>query len=919
MACSSSSDGPAVGVAPEPQVGAADTLPGVVVEVVAVRGGSGPGGNVRSGDTLEVDFTVATGAGEPLELSTFARGAIMVSGPTFNYQRVIASQSDLRENSRKTALGAYTYRFSVPVPMTYLAPLNDTASFGEIDGELTGQPLLAGTYTVAIEARKDYEIDGETHRDPGNGTGDFLLGSATTLAPREVVTLANCNQCHGELKAHGENRNGITNCLVCHTAGSEDGNDPTAGNGTPGVSVDFKSLIHKIHAGASLPSVNGVTTNPDGSRNYDATPQPFIVQGYRSSLHDYSEVVFPVWPSMASGMPRDAGYGALTSSQRSQEDAMLSGPVDCAKCHGDPDGAGPLPAPAQGDLAYAQPTVQACISCHDDWVLEHAYTANGQTMPIQRDNASCKDCHRVSGTPLDVVDAHRHPLLDAVLAPGIVIDVESVTDVGGTGNGRFEIGESVRVRMTIKDGAGADIDPSTLSRLEAILSGPTTNPVLLGYVRLSADGLGAGGVHEFNVPANYFYESVGNSSTAGSEVFATANAPHWSAADTTVLLRSATGSSSTLAAPALAAQNWLDVATGTGSSFADGDYVVIDDGMPGVREHMRVRWVDGDRLWFSSAYNQDYAPGLVQPHTAGASVDVVTVTEVPRTDWSLDASTGMITETAEFGTGEVLVTYLSDWVVPATYPATFNESPDLGQGAGDWVGLPLLDGTYSLAFSASRSFTVTASGENTSYREASDPSNVPLLFGAATTIETVARIDSDASCRSCHGDIQFHGGHRRGYATCIQCHGLAGAEDAARYVYPSAAATSGVTIDFRTMLHKIHHGKDLANASSYAVVGFFGRSHTYEHVGFPSQPGGTLSCVACHGENNDAWTEPADRTHPMAGKATRAWAAVCASCHDSTAAQAHIDVNTSSAGLEACAICHGPGQDEDVRLKHVPR
>jgi hypothetical protein len=69
---------------------------------------------------------VRTDGGAPLELSTMARGAIMVSGPTSNYQRVIASQADVLTRARKRALGSYTYEFAVPIPATYLAPLNDT-------------------------------------------------------------------------------------------------------------------------------------------------------------------------------------------------------------------------------------------------------------------------------------------------------------------------------------------------------------------------------------------------------------------------------------------------------------------------------------------------------------------------------------------------------------------------------------------------------------------------------------------------------------------------------------------------------------------------------------------------------------------------------------------------------------------------
>ena len=59
---------------------------------------------------------------------------------------------------------------------------------------------------------------------------------------------------------------------------------------------------------------------------------------------------------------------------------------------------------------------------------------------------------------------------------------------------------------------------------------------------------------------------------------------------------------------------------------------------------------------------------------------------------------------------------------------------------------------------------------------------------------------------------------------------------------------------------------------------------------------------------------------------TTPYTAACVSCHDSTAAQAHmktqgglINVNRSVAKAgsgEACATCHGTGKSEDVAVKH---
>jgi OmcA/MtrC family decaheme c-type cytochrome len=179
----------------------------------------------------------------------------------------------------------------------------------------------------------------------------------------------------------------------------------------------------------------------------------------------------------------------------------------------------------------------------------------------------------------------------------------------------------------------------------------------------------------------------------------------------------------------------------------------------------------------------------------------------------------------------------------------------------------------------------------------------------------------------CHDDLQFHGGNQRGYETCMGCHGASGAEDRPRYVAGNAPATPGLSIEFRTMLHKIHHGKELAAGSSYQIIGFGSSAqpdnftaHTYDKAGFPDLPGGTSNCAACHGAGNSAYQNPPDRTHPLGQpKPSRVWRDACMTCHDSVSTKAHVDANSSPLGYESCSICHGPGQDWNVGRMHKVR
>jgi hypothetical protein len=79
------------------------------------------------------------------------------------------------------------------------------------------------------------------------------------------------------------------------------------------------------------------------------------------------------------------------------------------------------------------------------------------------------------------------------------------------------------------------------------------------------------------------------------------------------------------------------------------------------------------------------------------------------------------------------------------------------------------------------------------------------------------------------------------------------------------------------------------------------------------------NCTACHGEGNTAWYDVAERVHPDQTVPTRAYYIACSSCHDSSAAVAHMDVNTSPSGAESCAVCHGPDGQYPVERSHFLR
>ncbi|MBK7642616.1 MAG: hypothetical protein IPJ19_06125 [Planctomycetes bacterium] len=902
-----------------------DTLPGIVLAISEVTGGSGTGGNFLPGDTLSVHYTAKKSNGTNWNITEFGTARILVSGPTSNYQRVLAEQTNLATASVRQADGSYLYTFTAPIPTTYLAPLNDTVSFGLSDGELQGQPLQEGTYTVGMYVGWNYTLGTASARAAGDAVFDFLIGNTGSLLPRELVLQDNCNRCHESLQAHGGLRRNVTLCLLCHTAGAEDKNVPGVANGTPGVTIEFKVMIHKIHNGEHLPSVLGVGTNLDGTRNYAATPQPYQMVGFGNSVIDFSSVAFPAWPQGVIAMPRDSGYSSLSAGEKSLEDTLRTGVSSCYLCHGDPDGDGPLGAPAQGDIYKTQPTEAACGACHDDIVWGQVYNANTQSMPDTADNSNCILCHTASGASLSVEDAHIHPLQNPSFNPGVNIEFTGIAEAGtNDDDGTIDPGEKIVATFSIVDDTGADITPSAVTNISVLVAGPTNNYNFLLSSSIPVSKLVGSPPYTVNLPAPVFLERVGVS-TGALESFTTALTPHWNVtgAATSVLVRTATaGGNSTLASDTVAPQNYLDVASAT--NFARDDYIVVDDGTAD-EEYVRIQYVDGTRLWFGQTGSSTYPFGLNKAHSTGATVKEVTLTtKTVTTNYTLDATTGTITEVTEFGNGNVvLCSYTTDYVMPSVYPVTINDTATIDETWGKWSAKPIVDGTYSVGLYTTRTTVLSLYSETNSYRDVSDPAAVDFLVGDASTVQHYSLISSDENCNACHQTVYAHGSGRAGFTTCILCHGAAGMEDRPQYVAANAPATDGVTPNFRTMLHKIHAGAELAHASSYEIVGFGSTAYpnnfgivTFEEVEFPVFPSGVKSCAKCHGTST-AWQEPANRAHPTDQVLPmKNWAPVCGSCHDADDAQSHISAMTSAGGVESCGVCHGSGAEINVPKEH---
>jgi hypothetical protein len=161
-----------------------------------------------------------------------------------------------------------------------------------------------------------------------------------------------------------------------------------------------------------------------------------------------------------------------------------------------------------------------------------------------------------------------------------------------------------------------------------VISGPTTNANLVLDVDVPRARFSGPPPYSSTLPERILLERAGISTAAAGEAFTTARAPHWHVAGALTRVRVRTGATavaSTIVAAASAPQNFVDVSDATG--FARDDDVVVDDGQSGLEEYLRVQFVEGNRLWFSSPASPAYASGLRFAHAAGAQVRVVTLAD----------------------------------------------------------------------------------------------------------------------------------------------------------------------------------------------------------------------------------------------------------------------------------------------------
>ena len=306
-----------------------------------------------------------------------------VSKPTLNLNMPAQTQAanDSGGTLANNAVGDYTYTFKTKAPANFDA---------------------TATHSIGVSAQRDLSEYGtfDEWSETSNDVFTFVPNGSPVTLTRSIVSTSACNQCHDPLIGHGGSRLKVELCILCH--------QPQTINADTGLTQDMRVLIHKIHMGSSLPSVQAGT--------------PYRIW-HRGQWSDFSTVVFP-------------------------QDVR-----NCTTCH---QGA------TQANNWKTNPGGQACTSCHDNVNL--ATGQNHINLP-QIDDSQCANCH-TSTSHLDfdasVPGAHLIPENSTSL-PGIVT---KIIKLDGTTPGSAPI-----VTFSVMDKSGKPVDISKITQIRVILGG----------------------------------------------------------------------------------------------------------------------------------------------------------------------------------------------------------------------------------------------------------------------------------------------------------------------------------------------------------------------------------------------------------------------------------------------------------------
>jgi OmcA/MtrC family decaheme c-type cytochrome len=895
------------------------------------------GNPVNTLTSQDVRFTflqLVTGAGGEPEWDNYFKSS---GEPT--YQRANANPGAFVNNGD----GTYAYTFGGSSGATTFTGLTGAATPIRI-GMQVENGVSNGWWDLTANAGPLFGSSAAA-----DGYGEF--GGTWGTPHNYIVDTDNCNKCHaaqgdrttvslinGEelgsgLGFHGGTRREVQYCISCHNPdlpNQDLQDDGVASNLPGGENLDLKTLVHKLHLGKGLESVDGRSS---GSTVIIAGGEKYYV-----GSHDYSGGGFPqpiqncekchvdtAWqdnPSIeACSTCHDRTWFGTLATRPTVKDAkgnprwrIHSGGEDvlnggCNGCH-------PASGAAGGGISVA--------SAHT-WGTQLAKAANyayltgdvgvvttrvSGLFPIEEATANLR---RV-GTTLPAINAiasadttatitfdSDHAMLD-----GATITVSGATETAFNGTFVVTYVDTDQVSYTIADQGGASAtgspkavrkagelqvtfqvnydaggDPifsgspiaieGTLPAVSSITASGTTATITFGAVH----GLGAGdrinvqGASQSQYNGRFTVATVPNTTTA---TYTMSSAPTVSPATVQ------TGASAIIAGtgpfsdhgPGSGGGSTLNLKIGwKGSSAAD----YTNEG----GRDFYASLAGQPRLNSSTPYSQDKTPGVP------VSVNLLCPFEArPEIDCS-----STFYRVVETSTPNV---YVANVYLPSSVTS------------GKYTGIAMIDGHPAEPIA----------GAKNKLMDIRLPVETPYVeFGMRDAVPDMRRMDvvdadpAGAGCANCHDSLSLHGQNRTtsgayGLVICTVCHNSANTDLARRPAKLSDTDDNKAeeAIDLKYMLHRIHKGRDSTDGF-IQIFGFGGSKNTFAGE-FP--PGNDLNfCENCHqsgkyslplasglqGTTVDSGTLLSDHSDD---KNISPNSSVCNGCHDSPAAMIHMQV-----------------------------
>ncbi len=257
-----------------------------------------------------------------------------------------------------------------PAQPVSINPLAEGVARANPDGSFTvvsPTPIpeyASGSGAVAVEGHPAVPSDPDNEpgvfdlRVPVRSVVEFFPITDVNPTPRrQIVSINKCNDCHGSLEFHGDNRNNeIDICVMCHNPNATDINrrpdDPvlTADNKEE-ETIDFKYMIHAIH---------GAGFRDEG----------IVVYGFGNTEHDFSDLIMPAG---LDNLLNCQGCHVSESFQLPLAQDVLATTIDTGDDISDP-----------GDDVNITPVSSACASCHDDIAAKTHMTEEGGSFNFVR-------------------------------------------------------------------------------------------------------------------------------------------------------------------------------------------------------------------------------------------------------------------------------------------------------------------------------------------------------------------------------------------------------------------------------------------------------------------------------------------------------------------------------------------------------